>query len=578
MSLTKLILVLFSIIGATVTPLADGRTFELRSRTHSHRPVQRHGGLYLAEAYAYQEPAEGATDPEIPSVEANSETTVTEPATEAPEPAADEGVEGGEEGTEGGAADGGGVLEEGVAEVTVAPGSQTAAPLDADSEDAGGEVPADDPAADQSEGVLGEGQEGIGGGEDSVLVEGTTRSPGAATALPAGEGEEGGGLLGEGGNEPGQDSLDAGGDGGEIPAPGAREGGTGAPNNLLRNATTAAGTTMAATTTNVGTTVAPLSAEEIAIKAALTPPDLMSDKSEADSGMYSVGGASTEEYYTHWEKVGQSSQPYDTLVGARLFDVLDEVPTKTPPPSQMFVSQTFVAQCPIIMFSDSLYIRAPTCNETTGSWVDPATDRVVLRWRVNGDGSLVFGVDSASHGSGGMTFATMQEELTLDQIIFQLRNCVGVLRWTMEEEITQVQSMGPGGSSMDISGYDPSLATSAFFLRYQITGANGTLRSSSNLFRMNSNSIEFTQPYNEESVGPTMAQITRHGGWTGSDWRQCDGEKRQWQVTFTETQRTYDQVATVMDPRVAIATIVTMMAVRDESRDPSTGITTWARW
>ena len=57
------------------------------------------------------------------------------------------------------------------------------------------------------------------------------------------------------------------------------------------------------------------------------------------------------------------------------------------------------------------------------------------------------------------------------------------MRWTMEEDVTQVTAMGPGDSTA--GSFDSSSGTStAFFLRYTLTESNGTMRSMSNLFRI----------------------------------------------------------------------------------------------
>mmetsp|Transcript_7372 Transcript_7372/g.13082 ORF Transcript_7372/g.13082 Transcript_7372/m.13082 type:complete len:635 (-) Transcript_7372:48-1952(-) len=570
MAVSKLILFYCAVLGTEFCPLVSAKLLDLRSRSVARsRPIKRHRGIQLYQGFAYQEPLEEGEQAEGIDTEEGetSNNDVVDEGTEEANEVLDEAND---------------LLNEAnelLATTSVAP-TRLATTANALATTAA--------AGATAAGATGTATGGATGGT-TLAAAATTEEVGLGVTRGTGTGLTSTraalrstraaltGTTGLGTTLTGGTTLTPGTGITTMALNAVRSTATGATAGTT--ATVAAGaTTLAGVTSTAAPTPAPrttISEEEMAIMTALTPPDLTNNDIPA---AHSLGGYSSEEYYTHWEKVGQSSQPYDTLVGARLFEILDEVPTKTPPPSQQFVSQTFVAQCPIIMFSDSLYIRAPTCNETMGTWVDPATDRVVLRWIVKGDGSLAFGVDSATRGEGGMTFASMQEELTLDQIEFKLMNCLGVQRWTVGEEITQVQSMGPGGSTMDISGYDPSLAGTAFFLRYQLTLANGTVRSTSDLFRMNSNTIEFTQPYNDESAGPTMASVTRNGDWVGQEWKTCDGTTRQWQVTFTETQRTYDQVATVMDPRVAIASVITMMAVRDESRDPSTGITTWARW
>merc|ERR550532_2348109 len=58
--------------------------------------------------------------------------------------------------------------------------------------------------------------------------------------------------------------------------------------------------------------------------------------------------------------------PYDMQIGARIMYGLSEKNTEKPPPTQKFVDEAFVAQCPMIMFSDQLSIRAPRCGSQDG--------------------------------------------------------------------------------------------------------------------------------------------------------------------------------------------------------------------
>jgi len=263
--------------------------------------------------------------------------------------------------------------------------------------------------------------------------------------------------------------------------------------------------------------------------------------------------------------------PYDMALGARLMYGLAEKNTPTPPPSQDAVSAEFVAQCPMIMFSDQLFVRAARCGNPMGEWTDPATNRVVLRWNDRSGGAgLFFGVDSAVSGNGSVTFASLDQKFSVNQFYFELSNCLGTNRYTIQEQIMRVNNIGRGVSST-LQEHDYSTNRQAFFYKYVILSANGTTVAETSLFRRNQNVINITMLGDEVTTGALIATATRQGSWTQSGWRQCSGTKRQWNIDYPLSQRDFQSVATVQDIRVASAVAITLMAFRDESTS-STGI------
>merc|ERR1719277_2528932 len=82
--------------------------------------------------------------------------------------------------------------------------------------------------------------------------------------------------------------------------------------------------------------------------------------------------------------------PYDMQLGARILYGLSPKNTQTPPPTQGYINEAFVAQCPMVMFGTSLAIRAPTCSSSLGEWADLVTNRPVLRWSRSKTGGLKF--------------------------------------------------------------------------------------------------------------------------------------------------------------------------------------------
>lgn len=277
-----------------------------------------------------------------------------------------------------------------------------------------------------------------------------------------------------------------------------------------------------------------------------------------------------------YQQVAHAEQPYETLLGARMLATVTDSGTPTPPPTQTYVSQQFVARCPLVMFRNSLYITPPTCGVSQGRWSDPQTNRSVLRWAPLPEGrGLSVGVDSILTGPGSSTFATLRERAEMSGNTFDLFNCLNVNRYTIEEKTVAVHSMGPSHSTMTM--HDTSRARPAYFFRYNLRHPNGTVVAKSNLFRMNSNQVNFTmmQSENDEdpATGPLLAVANRHGAWIGAGWRNCSHtDPRQWRVSFPGSSRNEDMAATVMDLRIASMAAVTLMALRDEVRSQTTGL------
>jgi len=255
--------------------------------------------------------------------------------------------------------------------------------------------------------------------------------------------------------------------------------------------------------------------------------------------------------------------PYDMQIGARIMDGLSEHAPPTPPPSQTLVNEAFVAQCPMVIFANQLSVRAPRCGADAGEWADPDTDRVILRWKDDGKGGLNFGVDSVVTGDGSVNFASFTESFSIDKYIFHLYNCLGVKRYTVEEQVVRVDHMAAKAHS---TMYDHDVANSreAIFYRYMIKNPNGTAVATTQLFRMGQDMLNIST-YSEEQVGEKLIAIAqRSGHWKREQWRQCTGNPRGWDLTFPDEART-DTVATVQDLHVAAAAVITMMAFRDEA-------------
>lgn len=255
--------------------------------------------------------------------------------------------------------------------------------------------------------------------------------------------------------------------------------------------------------------------------------------------------------------------PYDMQLGARIMSGLTEKAPGTPPPSQAIVDETFVSQCPILMFGNSLSVRAPRCGSTMGEWADPTTNRAVLRWDSNKKGGLRFGVDSAVTGPGSVLFADLVESLSIDRSVFNLYNCLNVKRYIIEESIIKVDHMAANAYTTMLD-HDLGGTKEAFFYEYTIKHLNGSAVAKTTLFRLDQDMVNFTWFSNLESpVGKLIAVASRSGHWKRDQWRTCTENPRGWQLNFTDAAL-FDTAASVMDLRLASAVVINLMAYRDE--------------
>jgi len=169
-------------------------------------------------------------------------------------------------------------------------------------------------------------------------------------------------------------------------------------------------------------------------------------------------------------------------------------------------------------------------------------------------------------GKGSVLYADLSEAMTLRGFHFLMRNCLGVERWRVEENVYKVDSMGQVSSTIEL--HDVSMNSEAFFLQYLIKSPTGIVAAKSSLMRVGSNAFNFTEvAANGEDTNNVIAIIKRQGTWTGTGWTDCmaSSSPRGWDISFPGGSTT-SQAQTVQDITVAIAGAVTLMGYRDEFR------------
>ncbi|CAE8589225.1 unnamed protein product, partial [Polarella glacialis] len=245
--------------------------------------------------------------------------------------------------------------------------------------------------------------------------------------------------------------------------------------------------------------------------------------------------------------------PYNMALGATVMYEISQKNTPSPLPSQSFVDETFVAQCPMMLFAGNVLITPPRCGSSQGTWQDPNSTRAILRWKTNDKGGVDFGVDSAVTGPGSVHMASLNEKLTLNSNEFELFNCLGVMRYTLEEKVVKVDHMAPQAQSTAVD-HDVGQTQSAVFYQYTIKHPNGSSMAQSSLYRLSHEEVNFTAFINGAPTGHVIAAAKREGKWEGDAWRTCGNKPKGWNIEFPhEKGSELITVGTIQDLQVASA-------------------------
>jgi len=224
----------------------------------------------------------------------------------------------------------------------------------------------------------------------------------------------------------------------------------------------------------------------------------------------------------------------------------------------------------MVLFNNHISIRGQTCGAEEGRWVDPSAladpNRTVLRWKPKAPGGLFLGVDSALTGPGSAGFAEIHQEITLTGYRFSLRNCLGVVRYILEENVYKIDNMGQVDSTMEY--HDILMNAVNYMMKYVIRLPTGTVVAESTLFRINHHQVNFTEVRGGRPTGRILGVATRQGDWQGPGWQKCMSPRspRGWNITFPDDNARSLTPATAQDIRVAIASSITLMGYRDETR------------
>jgi len=250
-----------------------------------------------------------------------------------------------------------------------------------------------------------------------------------------------------------------------------------------------------------------------------------------------------------YKSVGDLNQPYITKLGAAILYSADEHPS-TEKPDQDVVSQEYVAQCPMLLFDNSITVRPPRCGETMGTWTTEKNQTLARWWRGHG-GTLHFKVDSRGLGPGSVDFARLEPQASFTTATYRLLNCLGANGFFIEEQVSMLSSSHP-------------------YMQYYIKWPNNTDAAASSFFRLNANTFNVTHA-KESGIPESLGTVKRVGNWIGDQWTRCSTTSAEWQISYMAAGD--GNQATVQDKRIAMATMVTLMASRDEGRSQDTGLT-----
>merc|ERR1719387_423033 len=275
---------------------------------------------------------------------------------------------------------------------------------------------------------------------------------------------------------------------------------------------------------------------------------------------------------TPFRKVMSANQPYSTKLGASLLYEASADPNVNLPPTQLAVDALLVEQCPMLAFADKLFITAPRCQSTQGTW-EESSGRNILRWESSGTSvqSIRLALDSPTTDpddspNGTVDFVSIRRQAQMTRNVFEVITCKGTPVFTIEEKLTRVQKLGFGDSTA--RPHNTAYDKVAYFSQYFVNHMNGSVLAKTNFFRLDEKSVNLTAV----ASGQILAQAVRTGNWKRSAWRNCTHNQRAWEVTFPGNVRDVDLPGTIRDLRVASTAAILVMALMDEARLPESQI------
>lgn len=254
-----------------------------------------------------------------------------------------------------------------------------------------------------------------------------------------------------------------------------------------------------------------------------------------------------------WEDM----QPLDTLLGDFLVIGVGGDQLFKPPPTKP--AMNIPLGCPVLMeWPSEVVVRLPDSCGNPGNWLAPGTPpAVIMNWSSSCN---IFSPDLAppinyhtSHGED--FFGTSQTKTTLTGTQVRLFDCMGNVRYTIEEMVYKREGKPNPASCEKYESCDGQITLQYFIKDDQdrVVGQTPHLDLFADIVTLIA------------STGATISTAVRSQGWSPISEEDCD-IPREWIITIGEGAQTAFPTPTEQWP---IAELMTIISVRDAYRRPN---------
>lgn len=246
-------------------------------------------------------------------------------------------------------------------------------------------------------------------------------------------------------------------------------------------------------------------------------------------------------------------QPFDTAMGDWFMKQFVAGPTVTPPPSQAAINLAY--GCPLLLMPDRIFVEAPSgCPNKDGSvgraqqWTDVNRNQQI-QWQ---ESCISGGIADVKYSMPfGDTYSYSRTEFALWGSRIDLIDCGLNKLYTIEEKIFKKTGKINPRACTKFGSCDGEI-----YLQYFIHDATGATLGVTPMLTLFQNSFSIG-----DTNGNKIADIFRAGQWTPRDG--CTDYRKDWVVQFASSP-----AALIIPPkRWVVASMVTVMAMRDEERD-----------
>lgn len=271
-------------------------------------------------------------------------------------------------------------------------------------------------------------------------------------------------------------------------------------------------------------------------------------------------------------------QPYYTAIGDTILKrLMNQPPTKYPPPTQEATEMALSTGCPQPLLPHKIRVRAPDlkCGRINATWNDPMkgmktpNDTSILHWGISGCSEVMLRQKTYANintSDETTVVGLLRQRLSLSGTSYDYIDCSENTRFSVEEQVFRqgVDEAEAGELGMMHTIHRPKL-----FMKYVVYNANGSTLAETNIFPIGNETFWWhkgREAYNEDPLlEPAHAAATaqRIGRWQP---KSCGDFTREWSLEFEDSNGPPANTTNHDHWRLALTSAMTVLAWRDELR------------